>query len=732
MDKQFYEIFDIMMQKRQQALAPHVVEREEGEDISRIIATTAHILLSRCYIMSDKLVKSLLASNMTVDEAIVYCEKLISSIDGVYGYRMYRPFYSNFPKEVMDTDNATLVINAILHYITDGKLVPEANPVDDIYYPIVKMLERSVKIYPDEVKVLDMCTMDDFYQICQNLLNSHTSINEEDKRLLCFIVRNYPNMVPNDMAHKENKAVVIAEMLSNGVMEHPLYAQTNSVTDVLRIAAALSNGDVSLKENTRYISFSRPIRKWMMDTIECIPGSIEEEMLKYRERWLRIGERIHPRFYSKEEYERTIDAFNILRNNEKSIVPYTSKIERAYIQKKYNTLIELLLKKPGYFARELHHLFKVFPNKQYDSAVHFASIAQSVATPVLLQIKGYYENEQYKSSTGIYFPKGNTQNMFVKTDNQPIELSPDVVNIVLSACKHGLMAQYTTRYAKEYDDTQTVYLDEQLKTYLIPNSMRSASNGLRVVPRGSRMPIGNTRYFRPLIHWKNANDRTDIDLSVAMLDKNYQKIDDISYMNLKNEYACHSGDFVDAPNGASEFINVDIEAALEHGVKYIVMAVHAYTMHKFRELPECYGGYMLISEDDYKNHKVKQAYHIENVKAKTTINNDSGMVIMCMIDLESREMIWCDIAGELDNRIKLPNNVNTTQYVISYIAQSIVESKRVNMYELARMNARAKGYSIVDNAEDANIIYTVEKPTELKEGQVVVSVFDTDVWQAMV
>ncbi len=682
--------------------------------------------------MSDKLVKSLIASNMSVNEAIVYCEKLIVSLDSVYGYRIYRPFYSNFPQEVMDTDNATLVINAILHYITDGKIVPDAKPVEDIYQPIVKMMERSVRICENDVRVLDICTMDDFNQICQNLISSHTSINEDDKGLLRFIVRNYPNMIPGDMSHKENKAIVIAEMLSHGIMEHALYAQTNSVNDVLRIAAALSNGDVSLKENTRYISFSRPIRKWMMDTIECISGSIEEDMLKYRERWLRIGERIHPRSYSKEEYERTIDAFNILRNNEKSIVPYTSKIERAYLQKKYNTLIELLLKKPGYFARELHHLFKAFPNKQYDSAVHYASIAQSVATPVLLQIKGYYESEQYKSSTGIYFPKGNTQNMFVKTDNKPIDLSPDVVSIVLSACKHGLMAQYTTRYAKEYDDTKTVYLDEQLKTYLIPNSMRSANGGLRIVPRGSRIPIENARYFRPLIHWKNAGDRTDIDLSVAMLDKNYQKLDDISYMHLKNEYSCHSGDFVDAPNGASEFINVDIDTALEYGVKYIVMAIHAYTVHKFRDIPDCFCGYMLISEEEYKNHKNKQAYIIEDVKAKTTINSDSGMVVMCMIDLESREMIWCDIAGELNERINIPNNVNSTQYVISYIAQSIVESKRVSMYDLARMNARAKGYSIVDSMDKANIIYTVEKPTDLKEGQTAVSVFDTDVWQAMV
>ena len=346
MEKNFYEILDIMMQKKQRALVPAVIDRE-GEDVSRIIATSAHILMSRGYLMSDKLVKAILASNMTAVEAAHYCESIIRNIDNIYGYRLYKPFYSGFPQEVMDADNSTLIINAILHYMTNGKLVPNANVVEDIYEPIVKMLDRSINLDADDVRILDVCTMDDFYEMCNNLMMSTTSINEYDKDLLRFIVKNYSHLIPSDMTHKENKAVVIAEMLNNGIMEHALYAQTNSATDVLRIAVALSNGDVSLSVPCRFISFSRPIRKWIMDTIECLPGSIEEEMLKYRERWLRIGERIHPRSYSKDEYERAIDAFSILRNNEKSIVPYTSKIERAYIQKKYNTLIELLLKKPG-------------------------------------------------------------------------------------------------------------------------------------------------------------------------------------------------------------------------------------------------------------------------------------------------------------------------------------------------------------------------------------------------
>ena len=156
MEKNFYEIFNIMMQKKQKALVPAIVDRE-GDDVSRIIATSAHILMSRGYLMSDKLVKSILASNMTTVEAAKYCENIIRNIDDIYGYRLYKPFYSGFPQEVMDTDNSTLIINAILHYMTNGKIVPNTNVVEDIYAPIVRMLDKSVYIDEDDVKILDIC-----------------------------------------------------------------------------------------------------------------------------------------------------------------------------------------------------------------------------------------------------------------------------------------------------------------------------------------------------------------------------------------------------------------------------------------------------------------------------------------------------------------------------------------------------------------------------------------------
>ena len=733
---QSYRVADILMRRKGVMLVPESKEASQ-DDLSRVVATMAHIMLSRGFLMSDELVSALLNSGMSATSMSAYCQSMIKTVDDMYGYRLYKPFYRNFPREVMEADTATLVINAILHYISGGTIVPEAKCQEDLYAPISNMFDRACDINERAVRMLRLGSENDFYTMCQNLMTSKTSISSFDKEMLKLFVEVAPNMIPADIPHKENKAVVIATMLECGIMEHMLYAQVNSVTDVLRVAAALSNGDVSLKDNTRYISFSRPIRKWMMDTLECVPGAIEEEMIKYRERWIRIGERIHPRSFPMDEYERTIDAFNLLRNNEQAIVPYGSKVERAFASGKYELLVELLTQRPGYFARELHHMFKVFPNKHYDIAVSFAAVAHKVATPVLLQVKSYYENEQYRYGTGIYFPKGNTQRIYVKEGNAVIKITDEIKNLVVIACTHGLMSQYRDKYAGVYDESKKAYIEPGLASYLIPNSMRSAGKALRSVPRGSRMKLNeNDKHLRPFIHWMNNENRVDVDLSVAFFDSQMEYMDTVSYYELRNEYAVHSGDFTNAPapDGACEFVDVDIDGARKQGVRYAIVAVHSYTEDYFREIPDCFVGYMTLTESEYQKdygaYKPVTPFNIERVKMKMDIANDGQYVVVCALDLETNEIIWCDIAGDVEQRLRMPNNVENTKHVIGYVMQSIVDSKRTSMYELAKMTVTAKGYSIVENMDEADIVYTVEPV--IVDGKESVSAFDSDVWQAMV
>ena len=733
MNTYFNEMASLMYSKRQKFLVP-TGKTENNEDKSRIVATAAHILLSRNMMMSDELVNALMNSNLSCEELSEYFVHMLKVTDDAYGYRSYKPFYKNFPKEVMEADTATLVINAILHYISGGTIVPESNANEDLYAPIAGLFKNAVRMNSAFVRIVHPATVEDFFGIAKNLISANTSISANDKEFLRVAIAADASIVPDEMPHKENKAVVIASMLSAGIMEHKLYMGISTPTDVLRIAVALSEGDVSLKVPCRFKSFPRNIRKWIMDMMECMPGAMEEDMLKYRERWLRIGERIHPNAFRHDEYERAIDAFDVLRNNENSIVSFASKVERAFMAKKCEQLLDLLSTKPGYFARELHHMLKTFPNNHYAIAVRFAAVVNNVATPVLFQVKSYYQNKLFQNGTGIYFPKGNTQRIFVRTDCETISIQDEIVNLIVLACEHGIASQFRAKYVDEYNEEKKVYIDPTLKDYLIPFSQRSASKALRVVPRGSKMAMDDNQYIRPFIHWMNGKERTDVDLSIAFLDKNYKLIDTVSYYELRNAYAVHSGDYTNAPapEGACEFVDINTEKALANGVRYAALMVHAYTQEPFREIPDCYVGYMTIESKEYDvdYNKHHNPYKIENVRMKMDISNDGQYVMVCAFDLENKGVYWCDVAGMAEQRIYIPNNVETTQHVISFMIQSIIESKRENMYNLARLTVAAKGYQVIDNAEDADITYTVE-PVVI-EGKENVSAFDTDVWQAMV
>ena len=60
---------------------------------------------------------------------------------------------------------------------------------------------------------------------------------------------------------KENLAKLVAVL----VQEKDIDVKLNSATDVLRLAVALSGGDVSLKENTRFLKISRPTRRFILN-----------------------------------------------------------------------------------------------------------------------------------------------------------------------------------------------------------------------------------------------------------------------------------------------------------------------------------------------------------------------------------------------------------------------------------------------------------------------------------
>ena len=125
-------------------------------------------------------------------------------------------------------------------------------------------------------------------------------------------------------------------------------------------------------------------------------------------------------------------------------------------------------------------------------------------------------------------------------------------------------------------------------------------------------------------------------------------------VNLKESFAVHSGDITSAPQGASEFIDIDISKALSLGIRYVMMSINSYTQQNYCDLPICFAGFMM-REDAQQG----QIYEPTTVQHKFDVTSKSSFTIPLIIDLEKREVIWTDLQAAVQGNEKLAENTLT-------------------------------------------------------------------------
>jgi hypothetical protein len=98
---------------------------------------------------------------------------------------------------------------------------------------------------------------------------------------------------PQEVPARENRATIDSARMAAG---RPL-ALCNTVTDVLRVAVRASGGDVALAQRSRIRSFARRERRVLLaalDAVVAVQPSSLTDVAPRRERWKRLGERLHP------------------------------------------------------------------------------------------------------------------------------------------------------------------------------------------------------------------------------------------------------------------------------------------------------------------------------------------------------------------------------------------------------------------------------------------------------
>lgn len=602
---------------------------------------------------------------------------------------VHKPFYPNFPKQVMDMDEAELYRNAIAHYWTEGTWLPD-----------FEVKSRPVEFESVKWKVLDRADAYDVDQVFAKLLSSADSISGESKEAVAwFIDSGRDQCVPDRIPFKENICLVAAEYLEQGKWNDRLVKDT---TDILRIATHLSGGDISLAEPTKFKNQPRSVRRKLVRSLENVIRL--EDLVRHKEKWIRLLHNLHVGDYSEKVYRMA----KKLREHGK-IETFNGKLEAAIQSKDWDTAVALLQQRPGEYARKLARILTEAGRSRRKVVDGFSYVVRDVPTRNLMQLWGSMKTRITDVEKRVVFPKGSMAKATVLR-NKLNRLPKVHIERVGDMIRDALIARFA-----EGEDMGKVWIDPGLYGCPLPTGMRSASANLREVARGSRLPIGDKSTLRFFIYWKGR----DIDLSATFHDEEFNLVERVAFYNLKSGKlkAHHSGDITNAPRGASEFIDIDIASALAHNsnIRYVSMQVYVYSGPNFADHEECFAGWMTRNKPNSN-----EIYDPKTVQEKIDLRANSRNAMPVMFDLKTREAIWVDVTtpsrgveSAFNKFGRSGNTVDASRATIQDMIEAFVSlDNKMTLGDLLELHALARG-ELVEDREEADFVVGYDEKADL-------------------
>lgn len=449
-------------------------------------------------------------------------------------------------------------------------------------------------------------------------------------------------------------------------------------TDVLRIAAYLSDpdADLSLKESVKF-KISTRHKKRLLTLLEGMPR-LDQDFLRHRERWLRLGEKINPgTAANRRRYPRTAEAFDRLRNAPKSISSFNRQIEAALRSGAVDDdLIKLLISRPGEFFRRLDHLLRISADPEIVLA-GLEKAAARVTTKTLFEMRKYLAWRRLAEGPRIFIPKGRATKIQIVEDQRAT-----IPESVMDTAAQSLDRQLSDRLGK-LPPLGSVYLDPKLTTIVLPFNRRGDSDTNSCVGKGSRMSLGKPPIVRLFVWWKG--EMVDVDLSMTVFNEDFVPMTTISFKNLDAADCSHSGDVQSAPAGASEFIDFSPTSLTETGARYVVASVIAYKGGSFDNYP-CFAGFM---ERDEKRSGLR--YEPESVTLKFDIRSKATSHMPLIFDLKTEEVVFSDIAASQKSFLTMSDNRR-----FASLAQAVLDlpQRKLTAYDVLERHTQIRGRQV--------------------------------------
>lgn len=470
--------------------------------------------------------------------------------------------YKNFPQEVLAMSEAEYWLKQILMYWGFPNQYFTQTPT--------KKPELKEKI---DFRVLQPAKSDSLPQIFTEVLYLPNRWTEEQKETISCLVPQFSDMTDTaKIPYKENLVTLLTICLES---DKPV--RVNSATDVLRLAVALSEGDISLSTSCKLKSFSRSVRKFLLKLLDNCPN-LQEDIWRRKNLWKKLFYALHPGDYA-EKYPRVVAAYDRLYRN-LPVTTFNSQLE-ALLEAKDTQALSLLQSRPGEFSRRLHACVDRFGET---AASSFIEIIPQLQTIQLLKLEKYLETINDRLYRTIA-PRGNWTKMQILHNSSDRQIPKQIQTKLLQAIAQEIKSRVSRL-------VPSVRLDS--RTELI--KLQTNDSDLTSYGRGTVFPIPeNIRFIRSASYWRSGLTYHNIwyDNGWNFFQSDWSPLGTCcwDYERFGNNSAIFSGDPTnskDLEGNAAQLIDLYLNKLRNQKVRYAVWNILCFSHVSFDEADTVY------------------------------------------------------------------------------------------------------------------------------------------------
>ncbi len=527
------------------------------------------------------------------------------------------------------------------------------------------------------------------------LAGSSTPHGEADLAILSELtVACVDGVQPAEIPVRENRAVLNGVRL---VLGRPLVG-VDTATDVLRLACQVSGGDVSLVTPTLFRAFRRRERRMLLAALDKVVAASPDKLgdvVRYAERWKRLGERLHP--HEHDQWPHAQEVFSVARG-ERRVRNLAGRAEAAIRAGATGAAAAVLSAAPGLLLRSADRLLRLASPSERTAVVEAVTGALGSASGrVLCSLREHVDNRLTPASVRMYV--GRSRRAWVGPDERP-------------SLPAGLVAELSSLLDAEISarlpqSQRPLVVDPDVLDVALPLSGKAAEGGFAVLPRGSRASVSG-ELLRFFTYWRQTSRRTDYDLSMLLLDDEFHAAGQVSWTNYHHDGVVHSGDITDAPHGATEFIDVPLTVRGH----YVVPQVHIYAGESFDEVAESMFGYQTRTRDQRG-----APFDARTVRARSHLRGQ-GRVALPMVFTKSErgwQAVWLHLY--LQGRPSF-NRVEDNTFTTAHRVRALMERRYLTVsYLVDRWRARAEVMMWNGRLPDEPVTFIgIEAPEDLPDG----------------